>query len=121
LSVTILETIIAMAIAVGVIAGALEASGMATARAVWASLQVEAVVKAERLLAKAGGELPLAEGGSEGVEEGGMTWSLAVSPYQPAAKGPQAFDVVARVEIRRGGLVVRQELATMKLRLEGIP
>jgi hypothetical protein len=119
--VTILETIIALIIGFGVVAAALEASGMATARAALARLEVEAAIKAERLLAKAGAELPLAAGHNEGSEEGGVTWSFDVSPYQPVAKGPMAFDVAARVEIRRGGLVARRDVATLKLRLERAP
>ena len=118
---TILETIIALAIAFSVVGGALEASRMATARVALARLQVDAAIKAERLLSKVGAELPLAAGNSEGVEEGGVTWSLDVSPYHPAAKGPMAFDIAAHVEIRRGGLVARQDVATMKLRSERVP
>jgi type II secretory pathway pseudopilin PulG len=119
--VTILETIIAMVIAIGVVAGALEAAGMATARTALARLRVEAAAEAEGLLAKVGTEVPLAAGTREGMGEGGVAWSLAVNPYQPVAKGPQAFDVVAHVEIRRGGLVVREDLATLKLLPERAP
>ena len=118
---TLLETVIALAIAFSVVTGALEASRMAATRAGLAKLQMEAAVKAEKLIAAVGTEFPLAGGHDEGREGGGINWSLDVRPYQPVPKGAAAFDVSAHVQIRRGELVAQQDVATLKQRLEPSP
>jgi hypothetical protein len=116
--VSVLEAVIAVIIAFGVIAGALEASRMATSRGALAGLDAEVALRAERLIASIGAERPLAAQHSEGSEEGGVSWTLDVTPYAEGAKGTAAFDILAEVAIRRGGLSARQQIATLKLRPE---
>ena len=115
---TLLETLVSLAIASGIIVGALEASRLAASRAAIASLDVEAAARAEKLHSRVGADLPLEAGHREGSEAGGITWSLDVSPYSQAAKGPRAFEITADVSITRGGLSARQKVATLKLKPE---
>jgi hypothetical protein len=116
--VSVLEAIIAVVIAFGIVAGAIEASRMAASRAALASLDAEVAIRAERLIASVGTERPLAAQHDEGSEEGGVGWTLEVAPYAEDAKAPLAFDIVAEVTIRRGDLSARQRIATLKLRPE---
>ena len=114
---SVLEAIIAVVIAFGIVAGAIEASRMAASRAALASLDAEVAIRAERLIASVGTERPLAAQHDEGSEEG-VGWTLEVAPYAEDAKAPLAFDIVAEVTIRRGDLSARQRIATLKLRPE---
>jgi hypothetical protein len=112
---TLLETLVSLAVASGVIVGALEASRLAASRAATAFLDVEAAARAERLHSRVGTDLPLEAGHREGSEGGGIRWSLDVKPYSEGGKGPKAFEIAAVVSITRGGLSAKQTVATLKL------
>jgi hypothetical protein len=115
---TLLETMVALVIAAGVIVGALETSRMANSRTAIALLESEAAILAEGLLSKVGAHVPLEPGHHEGSEHNGVSWSLDINAYLPRAKGIRAFEITAAVSIKRGGLSVRQEVATIKLARE---
>jgi hypothetical protein len=113
--VTVLETMVALSIGLGVMAGALEASRLAVTRTALAKLDIEAAIRAERLMSGVGAERPLTIGQSEGTDGNGTMWVVNISRHGPETAAPGAFEVAATVTIKRGGLKARQHIAILKL------
>lgn len=116
----LVETLIALTIAAGVIVAAVESSYSTARRAALAQLQSEAVIRAEALLARAGSELPLREQRLEGAEGSSVQWILDMRREGPGSGSPKAFQVMAEVMVTRDGLSVHEQLATLKLDWESL-
>ena len=72
---TITEALIAIVIAAGVMMAAVEATRMAATRTAISLLEMEAVVRAEALLASAGVDFPLAPGRIGGTHGDDVIWT----------------------------------------------
>ena len=111
----LLEAAIALIIAAGVIAAALEASHMSAGRTALARLETEAVIRAEALIAGAGSDLPLVPGRVEGGDGRSVRWIVDIQHDEFGKGPPDAYQISADVSISRDGLSVRQRLVTLKL------
>jgi hypothetical protein len=112
---SLLEVLVALVIAAGVVAAAVEASHLAQVRVLRAQLEFDAVAGAEALLARAGAELPLRVGRLDGVDGTGLSWRLDVAREGQTMGSPEAFQVTADVLVVRDGHEVRQRLKTLKI------
>jgi hypothetical protein len=111
----LLEAMISLVIAAGVIAAVLETSHLSAGRTVSARLELEATARAEALLARAGSHLPLVPGRLEGGDSREVRWILEIRRDDSVKGPPDAVEVTADVRISRGGLSARQTLVTLKL------
>src|SRR3954453_6615723 len=111
----LLEAAIALIIAAGVIAAALEASPISAGRTALARLETEATIRAEALLAGAGAGRPLAPGRTEGGDGDSVRWVVDIQRDEFGRGPPDAYQVSADVRISRDGRSVRQKLVTLKL------
>ena len=113
---TLLEALLALVIAFGVITSALEASRTATNRSAIAHLEAEAALDAEALLSRVGTELPLNPGRLEGQDGNGEHWVVDVGPEGMGGDALRAYQIKADVRIARAGLSAHSSVATLKLR-----
>jgi hypothetical protein len=113
---TVLEALLAVVIAFGVVASAIEASRIAANRSTIARLQAEAALEADALLSRLGQDLPLNPGHLEGDGGNGVRWAIDVASAGREADALQAFQVTSDVRISRAGMSVHQNVATLKIR-----
>jgi prepilin-type N-terminal cleavage/methylation domain-containing protein len=119
---TLMETLVALFIMISAatllyrgFASGLAAAGVADA-------QQTALAVAQSRLASLGAEIPLEAGRLEGVEDGGVAWTLEVRPYAADGGGqearPQAFWATVTVSWRdrSAGPARSLHLTTLKLR-----
>jgi hypothetical protein len=112
---TITEALIAIVIAAGVMIAAVEATRSGAARTGISLLEMEAVARAETLLATAGVDFPLAPGRIEGAQDEDVIWSVDIERSDSTLSKPIAFRVTSNVTIARAGNTVQQSLSTLKL------
>jgi hypothetical protein len=113
---TVLEALLAVVIAFGVVASAIEASRIAANRSTIAHLQAEAALDADALLSRVGQDLPLNPGHLDGAEGNGVRWAIDVAPAGRESDALQAYEVTSDVRISRAGMSVHQNVATLKIR-----
>jgi hypothetical protein len=113
---TVLEALLAVIIAFGVAASAIEASRLVIGRSAIARLEVEAALDAETLLSRVGNDLPLNPGHLEGVEGNGMRWAIDIVPAGRETDTLQAYQVTSNVAIGRASTSAHSTLATLKIR-----
>lgn len=112
---TLLEALIALVIASGVTIAALDASRLLATRSDAATLETEALLRAEALLNAASADPAGALGNAEGRDGPSLHWATRVE-RKSYGRGPaQAFEITARVTIARGGVRVERSLATLKV------
>lgn len=111
----LLEALVALMMAAGVIAAGLEASYQAQARTALARLETEAVVRAEALLARTGAEIPLQTGHFDGADGNSVRWALDIQRDESVKGPPYGFQVTADVVVTRDEGLVRQKLVTLKV------
>ena len=122
---TLLEVIVALAIATASIASLYQIYAVGWRGVRLASLDRAAIEVAKNQLASAGVETPLTEGTSSGVSAGGVEWTTEIRPYEPAdavvtlnePDGPAAYWVSVKVAWREGLLRPQRtlDLTTIKL------
>ena len=112
---TIAEALVAIVIAAGVMIAAVEVTRSAASRTAAALLEMEAVTRAEALLAGAGVDFPLVPGRIEGAQDDGMTWRVDIERADAAASRPIAFQVTSTVSVARAGTAAQQTLSTLRL------
>jgi hypothetical protein len=112
----VLESLLALIIAFGVVASAIEASRIATSRSAIARLQTEAALDAEALLSRVGNDLPLNPGHLEGTEGNGVHWVIDVWPASRETDALQAYQITSDVGITRAGISAHNKVATLKFR-----
>jgi acyl CoA:acetate/3-ketoacid CoA transferase len=112
---TILEALLAVVIALGVVASAIEASQIAISRSVIARLLAESALDAEALLSRVGNDIPFDPGHIEGAEANGARWSLDIVTVSAGNEALRAYQVTSDVSITRAGRSVHSEIATLKL------
>jgi hypothetical protein len=112
---TVLEALVALMIALGVVTAAVEASRMAISRSTIARLQVEATLDTETLLARVGNDIPLSEEHLEGDGGNGEHWIIDIVPTSAPTDVVRAYEVHAEVRLLRAGISAQSRLATLKL------
>ena len=113
---TLLEALIAVAIVCGVMASAIQTFGIAASRSVVAGMEVDAANLAESLLARAGEDLPTQGQQEIQDERGTLTWRLVSSEEAGISKKIGLLKVESYVRIVKDGIVVEQQLSTLKLK-----
>ena len=113
---TVLEALLAVVIAFGVVASAIEASRVAIGRSTIARLEAEAALDAEALLSRVGNDMPLNPGHLEGAEGNGVRWAIDVVPAGRETDMLQAYQVTSNVAIGRAGTLAQSNLTTLKIR-----
>jgi general secretion pathway protein I len=126
---TLLEVIVALAIAVASVASLYKIYAVGWRGVRLAEIDSAAIEVAKSQLASAGVEAPLQEGTASGVAPGGIAWTSEVRSYVPPngldappsaqAKAPQAYWVRVRVTWNEGPARPERslELETIKLKL----
>jgi hypothetical protein len=112
---SLLETMVALTIAAGVISAALETAYLTAQRTMLANLEMEAILRAEALLAWAGTDPSNTAAHREGTDGETVRWTLDMERDDAGNRPPAAMRIVARVTITRDGASTQQELATLKL------
>lgn len=112
---TLIETLVSMAIAVGIVGTGIEATYRSVTRSSIARAETEAAIRAEALLARIGGDLPIAVGKHDGSDGGETHWEIDVRPEGGPGGRFRAYHVVATVSVGRGGRVATISLETLKL------
>src|SRR5580704_16148532 len=111
---TVLEALLALVIAFGVVASAIEASRVAIGRSMIARLEAEAALDAEALLSRVGNDLPFNSGHLEGAESNGVRWAIDVVAAGQETDALQAYQVTSDVAIVRAGISAQSNLTTLK-------
>jgi hypothetical protein len=112
---TLVEALISLAIAIGVVASAVEASRLAIARTAVARLDAEAALSAEAALARVGNDIPLSPGHYEGNQEEGRHWAIDVSSFGDHGDAVQSYVVSVKVTIARAGIAAQSSIGTLRL------
>lgn len=113
---TLLEALIAVAIVTGVMATAIETFRLAVDRSMVAEMQVEATNLAESLLARSDEIDPTQTEQSVEDQRGTITWRIDRSEQRDRASKATLLKVDSNVRIARAGVVVQQELSTLKFK-----
>lgn len=108
---TLIEALIALAIATFTIGGTIEAARLAAGRSEISALDINAIRVAANLVATANVSRP---GHYEGHDRD-YTWRLDVIANEPEF-GPSAVDVSATVRMTRSGFVSEKTISTLKLK-----
>jgi hypothetical protein len=112
---TVIEALVALVIAFGVVVSAIEASRQAITRSAMARLDAEADLDAEALLSRVGRDLPLQTGRLEGDDGSTVHWTVEMQAVTAPQDAPSAYAVMSEVTILRAGLSAHGRVATLKL------
>lgn len=113
---TIVEAIVSVLIAAGLMLASLEISRAVIDRTQMARLELRASMKSEELLARAGAEFPLKDMQIESGSSGPVQWSLRIQSRRYGEGPLEAFEVSARVIVLENGRKGESVLGTLKLR-----
>lgn len=112
---TLLEAIVALVIASGILGSTFEIYRQSVNRSATARLSVEATLEAESQLARVSSDIPLRPTRLETNDGRGRASVIAIRPVVFGDGRMKAFEVISEVVITRGGTSARARLATLKL------
>lgn len=113
---TLIETLVAMTVAVGVVVVGLESARQSIERTNLSALETEASLRAEALMGRVGADVPLAPGRREGSDEDIGRWSLDIRLDEASSRRLAAYHIVASVSVTRGQRSASSTLETLKLK-----
>lgn len=111
---TLIEVLVAIAIASGVLATAIETYRFASLRSVVYGMDLETVDLAASLLARADKDVAIGSHQSSAFDGGSLSWSIDGRRIGTAAN-VNLTDIQVRVRFERAGIVVEHNLSTLKL------
>ena len=111
---SLVEALVAMAMITGVISVAIETFRIVELRTVLSEMDVQGIVLAETLLARAGNDIVLPMTQSSTIGGSRVSWTVE-GRRELAAPDLQLTRIEARVSIARGGMTSSRSLATLKL------